>query len=244
MAADSTANPPAGMPAAEDGDSLYALPYDSPEYEEGVVDLLGTMAYGELQAFLRLSGDSALAPTSREQEQIAQMAVNEFGHYVQLKQRIEQMGRDPYEAMSPFEVAVDGFHTSTAPADYLEGLVKAYVGDGIAMDFYRMVAQNLDPDTRTLVNEVCGDLGYSRFFIATIREAIESDPQVAGRLALWGRRLVGEMIAQSQQVAVAREALVALVLGGAGPDLAGINRMFVELTEAHAGRMRSLGLDP
>ena len=53
--------------------------------------------------------------------------------------------------MEPFVAALDGFHQQTAPSDWLEGLVKAYVGDSIASDFYREVAARLDSDTRDLV---------------------------------------------------------------------------------------------
>ena len=145
--------------------------------------------------------------------------------------------------MGPFVDAIDGFHVSTAPADWLEGLIKAYVGDGIAADFYRYVAQYLDPQTQELVNEVCSDLGHSEFVVGAVRDAIVSDPVVAGRLALWGRRLMGEVLAQSQRVAVQREALVELVLGGGG-DLGDLTRMFADMTDAHSERMRSLGLSP
>ena len=39
----------------------------------------------------------------------------------------------------------------TSPADWFESLVKAYVGDGLANDFYREIAAFLDADTRDLV---------------------------------------------------------------------------------------------
>ena len=57
------------------------------------------------------------------------------------------------EAMAPFATPLDAFHDRTAPADWLEGLVKAYVGDGLAADFYREIAAFLDADTRDLVLE-------------------------------------------------------------------------------------------
>ena len=68
--------------------------------------------------------------------------------------------------MQPFVAAVDAFHARTAPSDWLEGLVKAYVGDGIAADFYRAVAQVLDPDSQGLVLAVLADTGHSEFVIA------------------------------------------------------------------------------
>jgi hypothetical protein len=145
--------------------------------------------------------------------------------------------------MTPFVEPIDAFHASTAPADWLEGLVKAYVGDGIAMDFYRDVAVHLDPETRDLINEVCSDLGHSKFVVDAVQYCVAEDPRVAGRLALWGRRLMGEAVAQSQRVASQRESLIDLVLGGIGPDMAAITRMFADLTEAHTARMQSLGLE-
>lgn len=213
-------------------------------YREGVIDLLGVMAYGELQAFERLAADAAMAPDFYNRAAIAEMATQEFGHFKQLRDRIADMGTDPELAMAPFVAPIDAFHASTAPADWLEGLVKAYVGDGIAMDFYRMVAQHLDPQTAGLVNSVCDDLGQSKFAIDAVRYCVREDPRVGGRLALWARRLMGEAVAQAQNVAMQREALIDLVLGGDDAQLSDISAMFNNLTEGHAERMHKLGLEP
>ena len=157
-----------------------------------MLDLLGLIAYAQLVAFFRLSDDAALAPTLADKAALAEMAVAEFGHFQLLRGRIEALGADVGEAMTPFVAALDDFHARTAPADWLEGLVKAYVGDGIAADFYRTVATVLDADTEALVLEVLADTGHSAFVIDRVRAAIAADPRVAGRLALWappaGRR--------------------------------------------------------
>jgi hypothetical protein len=138
--------------------------------------------------------------------------------------------------------AIDEFHSRTAPADWLEGLVKAYVGDGIAADFYRTVAELLDDQTRALVLEVLADTGHAEFAVARVREAIAADPRVAGRLALWARRLVGEALGQAQRVAAERQALARMLAGGEVTQLGQIGRMFAQLTDAHARRMAALGL--
>jgi hypothetical protein len=65
---------------------------------------------------------------------------------------------------------------------------------------------------------------------------------VAGRLALWARRLVGEALGQAQRVAAEREALAGLLAGGEISQLGEIGRMFAQLTDAHARRMAALGL--
>jgi len=150
--------------------------------------------------------------------------------------RLAEMGVDPDAAMEPFIAPIDGFHDRTRPTGWLEGLVKAYVGDGIATDFYREISAYVDPWTQTLVRSVLQDVGQAEFAVKAIREAIEADPSVAGRLALWGRRLVGEALSQSQRVAVERDDLASLLVGGTnrpGADLAEMGRMFTRLTDEH-----------
>jgi len=210
---------------------------------EGVVELLGVLAYASLVAFFRLADDASLATALPDKADLAGMAVAQFGHFELLRQRITELGADPHEVMAPFVEPIDAFHARTAPSSWLEGLVKAYVGDGIAADFYRVIAQLLDQPTRTLVLTVLADSGHSEFAIARVREAIAADPAVAGRLALWARRLVGEALSQAQRVAAEREALARLLAGGSTAQLGEIGRMFADLTDAHARRMTALGLN-
>ena len=220
--------------------------FEDPSYRAAVVDLLAVIAYGEIMAFDRLTEDAKLAPTLDDKVSLYAMASIEFGHLTRLRNRLTQLGVDPYEAMAPFVEALDGFHKHTAPSDWLESLVKAYVGDGLAADFYREIAAFLDADTRDLIVAALADAGHSDFVVARVKKAIEDDHRVAGRLALWGRRLMGEALSQAQRVAAERDALTALLAGGVdrpGMDLAALGRMFTRLTEAHANRMAELGLE-
>lgn len=155
------------------------------------MDLLGALAYGELAAFERLAEDAKLAPTLADKAELAKMASAEFHHFERLRDRLAEIGEEPTGAMEPFVAAYDGFHKQTDPSDWLEGLVKAYVGDSIASDFYREVAARLDTDTRELVLAVLDDTGHAGFAVEKVRAAIDADPRVGGRLALWARRLMG-----------------------------------------------------
>jgi hypothetical protein len=238
--ADRSADQSAGEQPAVSG-----LVFEDAEYRLAVVDLLGAIAYGELSAFERLVDDAKLAPSVRDKVEMGAMASLEFGHVARLHDRIRELGSDPFDAMAPFEAAIDQFHAHTAPADWYEGLVKAYVGDGLAADFYREIAAYVDADTRDLIIASLEDAGQAQFAVRHIRQAIADDPRLSGRLALWGRRLMGEALSQAQRVAAERDALSALLAGGIdrpGLDLAAIGRMFTRITERHNERMAEVGL--
>jgi rubrerythrin len=216
------------------------------DYRLAAVDLLGAIAYGELSAFERLVEDAKMAPGIDDKIAIGAMATAEFGHLQKLVERLEQLGADPVEAMEVFRESFDGFHAHTAPADYYEGLIKAYVGDGLAADFYREIAAYLDPETREVIISSLEDSGQTAFIVERVRAGIAEDHRLGGRLALWGRRLMGEALTQAQRVAGDRDSLTALLAGGVdrpGLDLAALGRMFARLTELHAARMAELGLD-
>jgi len=223
-----------------------SLALEDPQYRAAVVDLLAVIAYGEISAFERLAEDAKMAPTLEDKVAVASMAASEFGHVALLRDRLVELGADPFAAMAPFRGAIDLFHAHTAPSDWYEGLIKAYVGDGMAADFYREIAAYLDTRTRDLIVASLSDTGHSEFVVDRVRSAIAADPRLGGRLALWGRRLMGEALTQAQRVAAERDALTALLAGGVdrpGLDLAAIGRMFARITELHAERMAELGLD-
>ena len=241
---ESPSGPPGDSPAATQ-ERPVPVAFEDPVYLAAVVDLLGVIAYGEISAFERLAEDAKMAPGLADKADVARMASTEFAHFERLRERLEELGADPFAAMEPFEKAFEAFHARTAPSDWLEGLVKAYVGDGLAADFYREVAAFLDADTRNLIVESLDDAGQSAFVVDRVRRAILEDHRVGGRLALWGRRLMGEALSQAQRVAAERDALSALLAGGVdrpGMDLAAIGRLFTRLTENHSQRMEALGL--
>ncbi|MFT4008459.1 MAG: ferritin-like fold-containing protein [Nocardioidaceae bacterium] len=224
---------------------MSSVAMQDPAYVAAVIDFLGLVGYGEISAFERLAEDSKLAPTLADKAAIAGMAATEFGHFRRLSARLAELGADPIEAMGRFVTVLDEFHERTAPADWYESLIKAYVGEGLVSDFYREIAAFLDIDTRTLILEALGDADQAEFAVDRIREGIAADHKLGGRLALFGRRLMGEALTQAQRVAADRDALTALIAGGVdrpGMDLAAIGRLFTRLTDNHTARMDALGL--
>jgi tRNA-(MS[2]IO[6]A)-hydroxylase (MiaE)-like len=232
-------------PAAAEGDQTPTAGGSGTAGEiarDAVVDLLGLVAYGELLAFERMAGDARLAPDLDRRVVLSEMAALEIRNLERIAARLRELGVAPAEAMAPYVTALQEFHDSTQPKDWLEALTKAYVGDGIVDDFLRETAALLAEPDRRLVLEVLHGSRYDEFAADEIRAAIAADPKVANRLSIWARRLVGEGLSQAGRVAAERLALSALIAEGGGEPGA-VPAFLRRLTAAHTARMTAVGLN-
>lgn len=215
-----------------------------PRYRSAITDLLGAIAYGEISACERLSEDAGRAPSLGDKVELLQLAHAQFAKVDPIMDALRDLGADPEEAMAPFQAPIDAFHSYTVPADWWESLVKAYVGDNLVRDFYREFAVHLDPQTRQIIESTLVE-DRSEFVVDRVRAGIEADHLIAGRLALWGRRIMGEALTQTQHVAAERDALSDVLAGDVigSLDLASIAEIFGRITQLHIERMGKLGLE-
>ena len=89
-----------------------------------VVDLLGLLAYGELQAFDQMAADARLAPDLHRRAVLSAMAAAEIVNYRRLNDRLTARGADPETVMRPFVAPLEQYHDQTAPKDWLERPMK------------------------------------------------------------------------------------------------------------------------
>lgn|SRR6476660_5459447 len=220
---------------------------DTARYDRFVADLFGVMAYGELSAFERLSSDARYSPTLHDRAVLGRIAVIEFQHYEIVSAKLAAMGVDVEDAMLPFQAAVDHFHERTRPADWYESLMKAYVVDTVSADFYHMVARYVDAETRDVIEQIQSSEEATAVLRERLKEALADDPRLASRLALWGRRLLGEAVTQAQRVGYEHAFLSGLLTDAASGtnDAAArelVRSLTTELAGNHSRRMVQLGL--
>ena len=210
-----------------------------------VLALLGLVAHLELVAFTRLAADSALAPTIDARLRLMRFSAGAVARLERIFERIEELGGSPDAELARYARVLEDFDARTTPGSWWERMLNAYVGYGVADDFCKAAAAGLDERTRDLVMDVLDGASHADLTVATLAEAAAGDDVLTSRLALWGRRLVGEALSQAQRVAADRDALTSLLTGTVdrpGLDLAAVSRMFSRLIENHTRRMATLGL--
>ena len=207
----------------------------------GVGELFALLAYGEVAAFYRLTEEARMAPNLAGRINMASMAAAEMNHYEVLREALEQRGVDVVRAMTKYAPALENYHRLTTPSTWLEALVKTYIGDALAADFYLEIADALPAEAAAVVRAVLSETGHSQFVVAEVRAAVTASEKQRHRLALWSRRLLGEAITQAQFVLADHDELVDLVVAS-GEGLEQLAGFFDRLQRTHTSRVRELGL--
>jgi hypothetical protein len=144
---------------------------------------------------------------------------------------ITRSHHDPAELMEPHREAIDAFLARTAGADWFESILTGYVTAGILNDLFASLARSLPADVHGRLKNVF-DAREEPAVVEELTADIAREPLVASRLAMWGRRLVGDtlLVGRSALASHARE------------DEERLEPVFTELIAAHPRRMDALGL--
>jgi hypothetical protein len=194
---------------------------------------LGQAAYLQLTLFENLSALVANAPTIEAKEALSRAVAISLDRYQRLSTEIRRTG-DPAAVMAPYTAGIDFFQRATTGSGWYEGLVTSHITAGILDDFFARLAVGLPGAESARVGEIYAADSHEPLLAEQIRLGIAADPTLSSRLAMWGRRLVGDTLLVARS-ALADEAASA-------PDEARIEPVFTELIAAHTRRMDALGL--
>ncbi|WP_291049372.1 ferritin-like fold-containing protein [Herbiconiux sp.] len=199
-----------------------------------VLPYLGQVAYVQLALFEEVSDAIAAAPTVAAKQALAPAARQALDKHERLVAEIRRRVDTPAEVIAPFTAGIDRYRRLVKGSDWYEQLASVYLTGGILDDFFTLLAAGLPGDVGPRCAAVL-DAETGRIAIADIlSEAITADPMLGSRLALWGRRVVGDTLL------VARSAIH--LTGNPESDEQRIEPVFTEMIASHTRRMDRLGL--
>jgi hypothetical protein len=216
------------------GESRAAKRVDIADLVPEPVTYLAQAAYFQLGVFESLALAVANAPGIHAKENLSTAAGRVLAKHHGLVAEMKRRGSDPAEAMTPFAPHLDRFRTTTLGADWAELLLWCFLTAGFLDDFFIRLSAGLPSDIGPRAAQILGEDEGTHVIVTELQAAIAADPALASRLALWGRRLVGDTLL------VARSAIHAT--GDLVSDELRIEPVFTELIAAHTRRMDSLGL--
>ena len=203
---------------------------DFAEFTPDALALLGQVAFIQLEIFENLSRALSAAPSLAAKEGLTASAAVALRKHHALVELIRDEGADPNEVMAPFAPALEHYREVTAGSDWWEMLVSSYITAGIFDDFFERLAAGLRPGLRSKVIDILREPGAVEIIQALVLDGIAADPLLSHRLALWGRRLVGDTLL------VTRSAMHGAL------DLGAVEPVFTTLIAGHTRRMDALGL--
>lgn len=194
---------------------------------------LGRVGYLLLVLFENLGRAVAAAPTTSAKANLGRAAAGMLTAHEAIVAELRDLGVDPVAAMDLSRVELDDYQRRTQGADWHEILVTCYLTAGFLTDFFEGLAAGLPAGLSERVSLALDIDEGEALLVEELREAIDASPRLASRLAMWGRRLVGDtMLVARSSLAIGREA----------PGEERIEPVFTELIAAHTRRMDVLGL--
>lgn len=212
---------------------------------------LGQLAYLQLSNFEILTAALKYSPNTQFKAELSEAAARSFDKYRQLSRRLVELGADPAEQMNPFKERIAMFHSNTSGLDWYEVVIKVYLTSGLLDDFYARLASGLSDELQAEVQRALRDTAFEKFAKRVLTEAVESDPVLGSRLALWGRRLMGDVLLElraafdNRKLAHIPKTKVLTVEEENKVNLEAYSKLeplISELTGAHSLRMEELGL--
>ena len=221
------------------GEKKLTTKMDISDLTPSVLHFLGQSAYCELGAFGALAHAVETAPSLSAKEGLSLAAARALAKHHGLVAEIRRRDHDPAVEMAPFAPALDTFRAQTHGADWYELLLNCYLTTGLLDDFFLRLSDGLPKDVGTRVAHLLREDARTDVLVHQLQAAIAANTGLESRLALWGRRLVGDTLLVARSAMPASDPTTADL--NTSPETR-IEPVFTELIAAHTRRMDGLGL--
>ena len=209
-------------------------PYPSSSPASHVQSVLGMAAFMCSIACTRYAKDADKAPSMGPRVELLRMSAERVAAFDAVNALAREAGVDASAGAEPFIGSLGDFDERLRPLDWEERLIKTYLAFGLLLDFSEALVHALDEPLRTAVLDVLGADRFGAMAATELLDDVAGDPQLAARLGLWGRRVVGEEIGTLRRMLSAHPELL-----GGGADA---EALYEVLSQGATSRMRGLGL--
>lgn len=239
------------LPDREERSSRNQVKVNLKPYTPEPKVFLGQLAYLLLSNFEILTNELKYSPTTQYKAELSEAAAKSFERYRAISKKLAALGFDVTDSMDPFTERIETFHSRTSGIDWHESIIKIYLVSGLLEDFYVRLAVGLPAEIKLEVERALSDKTFEKFATKVLKEGMSDNPQLASRLALWGRRLMGDVllevrssfdnrklagVAAGTKLSIEQERKVNL------ESYSKIEPLVTEMIAAHTLRMDAIGL--
>lgn len=201
--------------------------------------LLGQCAYLQLGMFESATAVAGRAAGLTDRESLTRVAAAILQKHHDLVDVLQEHGLESADAMRPYSTDVERYRRRLGDTGWHEGVLTLHLATALLDDFFARLAAGLPGgDAERVPALVAADIGHAAL-AEIVRAGIAGDRRMTSRLALWGRRIVGDTLL------VARAALERARMADGRPaadEDVRVEPVLTELMAAHARRMDELGL--
>jgi len=197
------------------------------------LSVVGVVAVPRTAACTRYAKDADRAPQMAARVDLLRMSAWEVSSFDRVVALASAHGIDAAGAAERFTDVLGDLDERLRPLDWAERLVKTYIAFGLLIDFGMALSDSLAEPLRSGLIDELGQDPISSYAIAELEASIAADSQLAARLGLWGRRVVGEEIGTFQRLLGQFPEL----LGSVAPE-----QFHAVLSQGAVSRMKGLGL--
>ena len=204
------------------------------EFAPGIMPFLGLTTYLQLELYEAAARAVAGAPDLKSKEVLARSAGVTLSKHQRLSEELRRRGREPHLVMQPYTPVIDRYIERIVTPDWHQHVLSIYLVGGLFDGFFAELARGIDDGFRSEAIEILVDNTGREDLNKLLAAEIAVDPQLANRLALWGRRLVGDTLLVSREVLALSEGRTFVA--------SHVEPIFTELIAEHSRRMDDLGL--
>ncbi|MCL3778743.1 MULTISPECIES: ferritin-like fold-containing protein [unclassified Actinomyces] len=159
-----------------------------------VTAVAGLVAFSCTVASIRHAKDAGKAPRMAERAELLSMSAERVSAFADVDALLRSLGTDAPTAAQPYQGCLGELDERLRPADWAERLLKSHLYLGMLRDFCRALVAALPDGTREPLERALAEDAFEDFAAAQLLPGVTADAQLAGRMGLWGRRVIGDEI--------------------------------------------------